>query len=80
MDIDIRGDRTCDLPVTSLLQDELLNRMAALPLKETLVWILRSIFGPWWVFLSAFTIGFFHISYIFQGIYLRAGEVYQIRW
>lgn len=37
MDIDIRGDRTCDLPVTSLLQDELLNHKASLPLKEILL-------------------------------------------
>lgn len=34
MDIDIHGDRTCDLPVISLLQDELLNYSVALPLTK----------------------------------------------
>lgn len=65
MDIDIRRDRTCDLPVTSLLQDELLNRQAALPLKETsAVNNAIHISVPSEAFFLAFTICFFHISYI----------------
>lgn len=64
MDIDIRGDRTCDLPVTSSLQDELLNRKAFLPLKETLVVnIAIHIYFPVRFFLSLlfdFSIYHFH--------------------
>ena len=73
MAIDIRGDRTCDLPVTSLLLGELLlNHGAALPLKETLAVDAAIHICPHvTLFFSAFTLVFFffffHNSYIFLG-------------
>ena len=80
MAIDIRGDRTCDLPVTSLLLGELLNHGAALPLKETLAVDAAIHICPHvTLFFSAFTLVFFFfffsIIHIFSwGIYLRVEE------
>ena len=79
MDIDIRGDRTRDLPIPSLLQDELWNRKAFLPLKETLAAnIVIHIYRPGRIFFPVSIVWFFHLSYIFQRIYLKEVEDMQV--